>query len=305
VIAELVFHWLSLVEHHRADRPHEFPGLRDPAAFFEVMAALVARGYRAGRAIYTYPLRLRELQALQQQHRLGRLQLPPLDLGFLGPGHLIVVPTRIPLSDFVFDLKRMLRPPLNLLNARIMALGWLYFEYLARSSSRLTAPVASLLRPGYENRAMIQFQQNKGALAVKCWRLDGGGGQKFGAKQARTMGWVLYLKDVPSLLGADLLVFWGMGGVETLALAHHLRTGLGHLLDAPGFTMIEFERAVRPDHPGDVGFASDWRPEIILRCEPLPLDGLLSPEAAVARVLGERPLVVAPPDPREIKRRAG
>ncbi len=298
--AALLFHWLSLVEHHRPGRAHDFPGLRDPAAFFEIVAALVERGYRAGKAIYTYPLRTRELQDLQQQHRLGRLRLAPLDLRFLGSGHLIVVPTRIPLSDFVFDLKRMLRPPLNPLNARIMAIGWLYFEYLARSSSRLTAPVASLLRPEFANRAKIQFMQNKGALCVKCWRLDGGGYQRFTAKEARTVGWVLYLKDVPSLLGADLLVFWGMGGVETLALAHHLRTGLGHLLDAPGFTMIEFDRAVRPDHPSDVAFASDWQPEIILRCDPLPLDGLLSPEAAVARVLGEGPRVVPPP-PREIK----
>jgi hypothetical protein len=295
VTAALLFHWLALVEHHRPDRPHGFPGLRDPAAFFEVMAALVARGYRAGRALYTYPVRVRELQALEQQHRLGRLHLAPLDPRVLGPGHLIVVPTRIPLSDYVFILRRMLRPPLNELNARILSIGWLYFDHLARSSIRLTAPVASLLPPEYANRAEIRFQQNKGALAMRCRRLDGGDRRKFGAQEARTMGWVLYLKDVPGLLGADLLVFWGMGGVETLALAHHLRTGLGHLLDAPGFTMIEFDNAVRPDHPGDVDFAAQWRPEIILRCNPLPLDALLSPEEAVARVLGRGPRGVPPP----------
>jgi len=289
VTAPRWFHWLALVEHHRPDRRHEFPGLRDPAAFFEVMAALVERGYRAGRVIYTYPRTTRELRELQRLVRLGQLRLAPVDLDFLGPGHLLVVPTRIPLSDWVFENKKMLRSPLNELDAKVMAIGWLYFEYLARSASQLTARVASLLAPEYANRAKIQFMQNKGALCVKCWRLDGGGYQEFSAEDARTLGWVLYLKDVPSLRGADLLVFWGMGGVETLALAHHLRTDLGHLLDAPGFTMIEFSRAARPDCPSDVGFASAWQPEIILRADPLPLDALLSEEAAVARVLDGPP----------------
>jgi hypothetical protein len=282
------FDWFATVERHRQDRPPEFPGLRDPAAFFETGAELERRGMRFGKIILSFPRTTEELRALS-----GQPELSEIDESFLGPDRLLVVTTRIALSDFLFENRRALRAALNKLSAKLFDIGWLHFEKLARSHSELTAHFASQLHGDFTNRAIIEFTQNKGAFYMKCQRLDGGGKQTFTRSQARTACFVLHAKGVPTLNGADLLVLFGMGGVETLVLAYHLRNGLSHLLDEPCFAMIEFEGAERPaNEPSNLRFASLWRPRVILHAAPL-LPASPSSEAAVKRVLaGPRSLLV-------------
>jgi hypothetical protein len=277
--------WLASVAWTRRDRPPPAAELRDSGAFLEAAAAFSARGCRIDRVVYGHPSSEDELEQMKSELRLGRRpRLKKLDLGFLGPGRVLVVCTRLPLSDLVFDNKRKQWVALDELTARIVEIGWLHFRILARTHVELWPRFASQLAPGFERRARIQFVQNCGAFYTWCQHLEERGKQHFSADDARTAGYVLHLKQVPSLNGADLLVFFGMGGVETLALAHHLRNGLGHLLDEPGFSMVEFERAVRPQAPSDAGFASLWRPRVILHADPLvPQES--DPEAAMARLL--------------------
>lgn len=229
--------------------------------------------------MFAYPRTKKELDGPFEQVKIERI-----GDRFLGPGHLLVVPTRIALSDHLFEAKRVLRAALNQLDAKVIEIAWLHFDILARCHVTLACHFASQLPPELANRASIEFIQNKGAFYTTCERHGGGGRQRFTRRNARTAGYVLHVKRVPSLHGADLVVLFGMGGVETLVLAHHLRTTLSRLLAEPVFAMIEFTNAVRPDRPEDTSFARLWRPQIVLEAAPL-LPERSCPEAAVARLL--------------------
>jgi hypothetical protein len=274
----VVFDWLALLARQRHTESLS-PVPPDGGAFFEVAAALARRGGRFGEVRYSRPSSRPEVERQRRE-----LCLEKLDHSFLGRGHVLVVPTRIPLSDLLFENNRMMWIGFNDLTAKIVEIVWLHLNILARCHVELVTDLASELLPGFENRACIEVFQNKGAFYKKCRRLDGGGRQNFRRRDARTAAFVLHLKEVPTLNGADLLIFFGMGGIETLALAHHLRTDLAHLLDESCFAMIEFSEATRPLTLPDSSYATTWRPRVILHTEPrLPASS--DPEAAMARVL--------------------
>jgi hypothetical protein len=280
-------HMLGLVEQHRQDREPDFPGIRDSDALNEVAIELTRRGDRLRGTLYTYPRTTRQLEEMRARILRNQLELEEIEPGFLGPGKLLVVPRRLPLSDYIYDNRKRIRAALDRLDAKLFDIGWQHFRILSRTNATLTPHFAEQLSEELANRASIDFKQNQGAFYRVCTRLDGGGIQRFSAKDGRTWGYVLYIERVASLEASDLLAFGGMGGVETLALAHHLRTKLAWLLDEPGFTIVEFTRAERPRRPRSAGFAAGWQPQIVLRAEPR-LPNPLSEEAAVVRALGLR-----------------
>jgi hypothetical protein len=278
-------HMLGLVEQHRQDREPDFPGIRDSEALNEVAIELTRRGDRLRETLYTYPRTTRQLEEMRARILQNQLKLEEVEPGFLGRGKLLVVPRRLPLSDYSYDTRKRIRAALDRLDAKLFDIGWQHFRILSRTNATLTPHFAEQLPERFANRACIEFKQNQGAFYRVCTRLDGGDSQRFSPEDAHTWGYVLYLRDVASLEGSDVLAFGGMGGVETLALAHHLRTGLAWLLDEPGFTIVEFARAERPRRPRSARFAASWQAQIVLRAGPR-LPDPPSEEAAVARALG-------------------
>jgi hypothetical protein len=217
----------------------------------------------------------------------GEWKLEPLEPGFFGPGKLLVVPRRLPLSDYFHENRKQLRAALDRLDAILFDIGWQHFRILSRTNATLAPHFAEQLPERFANRACIDFQQNRGAFYRLCTRAEGGGVERFTAKHGRTSGYVLYIEGVESLEGSDVLLFGGMGGIETLGLAHHLRTTLAWLLDEPGFTIVEFTGVSRPECPRSAAFADRWRPEIVLRAEPR-LPDPPAEKAAVMRALDLR-----------------
>jgi hypothetical protein len=235
----------------------------DGPAFAEIQAAFLERGWTYGGLLPNSPPSLQDLAVHGQ-----RPPLLPND-GSLTRGDLVVMvgnpaphalqqkdPVRIERGHTTLEQK----------TEEILAV---HYEVLARSHIRLTEPYARLLRPGYENRADITFTKyGDFAWYHECECLNKMGKQQFDRKDRRTAVYVLNLPEIPSLRGAGLFLAFGPSGNHTLALCYRLRTDLGHLLEAPNFTILEISNAEQPARPTDLRFVSDWTFETILQAQP-------------------------------------
>ena len=191
-----------------------------------------------------------------------------LDVSFLKPGDVLVVPTRPPFNDLDHGDKVRSQPGFTTLEQGVFRVCRPYIEVCSRSHMLLTEAVAQRLPKDFANRANVTFRQTKEPWYIQLACRDGGSRPTRVHPSARkTAAYVLYLSEVGCLHGADLLVFFGMGGTQTLVISRRLRTDLSELLERPGFTVIEMTAPGDAEPCGGLDYAHKWNMEVILQME--------------------------------------
>jgi hypothetical protein len=245
------YHWFAFYQGWLEGRNLKDHHLRDGAAFRELSVPLDDRGGRYVRLLRNGPA---TPQKLKHWARIIRklvddnrrplvediVEYDPGDVDFLGPGQLLVAPTRIPMNDFQQEDKVQVQPGFTALEQTIIRACRPYLPVCARSRVRMAEALAARLAPDYADRADIGFRMVKEPwYSLLCTASPEAKRRRPKGRRCRTAAYLLQLPEVPGLNGADLLVMWGQGGTQTLAFAQLLRTDLSYLLDQYGFSMVE------------------------------------------------------------------
>jgi len=273
------YHWLAYfygLRQGRTLKPHH---VRDGAAFAELSVQLQRRGLQYGRLVPNGPPTPAEFAAIKAQveraSAQGRhnvediVEFFPIDDSFLKAGDLVVVPTRPPLNDLVHCDKVRSQPGFTTLEQIIFRELRPYLKVCSRAHVRLSQQVAEWLPEEYANRADITFRQVKHPWYMELARLDGSGRASVPVRARQTAAYVLYLRSVERLRGADLLIAFGMGGTQTLVLCHRLRNDLAALLDRPGFKLIEMTAEDDETLWGGLEKAQHWKMDVVVDMESL------------------------------------
>ena len=257
------YYYIKQDRHDRRPRGHQ---VRDGLAMSELEVAVRRLGWDHGVPFLQYPRSTLEIESCAEQGATPPLE--EVDDSRLGPGDLLLVSTRPPLSDVWHKDKLRINPSFTTLEEKLFRVCREHFRTIARSFVWLQQPFAPQLSQGYENRFEIVFAQHRRAFYLRCRRADGTHPEE-GFRDRRTAAFLLHLKSVPLLNGAALLVALGQGGIETLAWAHRLRTDQSWRLDEESFTVVEFKNAACPERPADLRFAESWEIAEVLRAKPL------------------------------------
>jgi len=258
-------------------KPHH---VRDGAAFAELCVTLQRRGFEYGRMVPNGPptdaefrARLAEVRAARSDGRRHKIEdvvtYRELDDTFLEPGRKLVVPTRPPMDDLDHGDKVHSQPGFTTLEKKIFIILRAYLEICSRAHVRLASAIANQLDADYADRADITFGQVKAPWYKHLTRVDGRR-RLVPSKVHKTSAYVFNLEALESLHGADLLVAFGLGGTQTLVLAHRLRNDLAWALDHPGFTMFEMTAPDEATASGGLEFADQWKFDTVLEGVRLP-----------------------------------
>lgn len=263
---------------HRHLKPHH---MRDGPAFVEISALFQRRGYQYGQIVPNGPPEHEEFnEKVREVERISAggpcniediesLWHPDPGVVSFEPGNVIIVPTRPPLNDLVHGDKVRSQPGFTWLERQIFCLCRDYFPVCSRSHVRLSPAVAAHLGEAYGNRADIIYKGTGEPWYQKLTRLDGSPGKnRVPRRPRRTAAYVLFLSEVESLGGADLVLAFGMGGTQTLLICHRLRNDLAWVLDRPGLKMIEMT-ADDAETSGGLEHAHRWKMELVLDMSPL------------------------------------
>jgi hypothetical protein len=226
---------------------------RDGDAFMEICELLREAGYKFADIIYNFPS-----------------SKTVIDLRRFVSSHVIVQVTRPPGDDVASGHRRIVHPSGTNLERIVACALNTYFNELSRAIVSLTPEFAAHLKPGYEERARIQFKLQPNAT-YQAWKRCGPGKMLAASHPTRTAA---YFLRTPPLWedGPSLILAFGMGSTETYIWARLLRTRYPHFItsESPRFVMAELIPAPVPLHPIDGSFAEQWQAEIILDVD-LPL----------------------------------
>lgn len=229
------------------EEPQPFK-IRDGAAFSEIAAPLVDRGYRFGQLIYNPPFHP------QKRPRLGREYF-----SFIKPDDLIVLATRPPINDHTHgDKKRMVKSCTHL-EDQIFAVCQQYFGICARSHIQLTESVGA----NFE-RADLVFQVYKGARLKSYRLLTESRRTRIPLGTDLSIGFFLHTKAIPEY-GCSLVVSFGMGGWETLVWNRIIRTRFSEWLSKPMFVVAEMTIGKFPTKSATLDFVDKITPKILLK----------------------------------------
>jgi hypothetical protein len=234
---------------HRC-RKHRVVYARDLLCLPPLLHTLSQHGYEMGETILNMP---------PQSHCPGD-PLAPVPIR-LGERDTLLVVTRLPLDDNEHDKKRVLRGQTEL-EPPVLRCGRKRFALLHRRCARLQQELWPLLRPGFENRASIEYYQHNGA-AFHWLRPGLRVRRQAPPPDGRTSAFLLHdrlWENGPSLLAAftmegDAAVVWS----QALAYQHP------EWLRDPGFLMVDLVPQAIPERPTLLRYARDWRAEVVLR----------------------------------------
>lgn len=277
------FHWFAFFQGWEEDRKLKAHHLRDGVAFSVLSATLMKRGGRYGGLFRNGPAtreKVKHYQDLMQefvaafQLRLVEdvVEYRPVDESFLQEGRVLVVPTRLPMNDFSQKDKVQVQPGFTSLEEKIIRVCRPYLPVCSRSRVRIADGLAACLTAESADRVDILFHAYAEPWYKKLRTVDPTVKEREPqADRCRTMAYLLQLPRVPELNGADLLLVWGQGGTQTLALVELLNTDLAHLLDRYGFSMVELTAPewIRPKESLDKPYElldslGNWETEILL-----------------------------------------
>ena len=237
-------------------RALRIPWIRDETASHEIQMALLARGMAPGEPILNRP----------PPERL-RAEPPPaehltVDLSFVRPEDVLLLTTRPPLDDREHGDRKQIEKAYTRIERVILHAVRPHLEVCARSHVKLAAGPRSALPERFQTRRDMAFRQGEGGFYKELNALDGRGWRRW-RKRPRTAAFLLRVESLwPG--GPGLLAAFGMDGTSTLVWAYRLRRDFAHLLDEPGFTMVEMTARPLPDRPTDLRFANDWRIEPVI-----------------------------------------
>ncbi len=245
---------------NRELRPYQ---MRDGVAFSELASLLYKKGFEYG-GIY---LNKKPLEG-ENKH---------IDLSIFKTNDIIVLCTRPPLHDHKDKTakKRLERSHTNL-EEEIFEFLLNFFERCIRERIILKEEVTKNFRAGFENRGDTVYKQfsNKSIFGISTsatykrykdieslgWE-DVSDSEKY---PARTAVYFIHAKEIWEK-GPSLLVSFGMGGVETLALNYLIKRRYLDLLDSNCFAMIEMSNLILPRNPLTLDFLDDWESQLILK----------------------------------------
>ena len=292
---EYEYSWFAFYQGWLEDRNLKGHHLRDGPAFRELCVALDDRGgryektFRNGPATPAkrrhYEQLIKQLVRENQQPLIEDVaEYQPVDESFLQKVKLLVVTTRLPMNDFQQENRVQVQPGFTSVEQKIIQACRPYLNVCARSRVRLSKGLAAKLPNEFADRADIRFRAVGEPWYNELHTLNPSDRQRRPKPSGRrTAVYVLQLPSVPELNGADLLVIWGQGGTQTLALAQRLRSDLSFLLDYYGLSMIEMvapERAeglkgedleMEPIRLLDA--AHEWEAHVLLQGELLDANG--------------------------------
>jgi hypothetical protein len=230
-------------------RPVRLHQIRDGSAFAEMEAVLAMEGHRYEGLILNHP----------------GLQKGAPSPGEFRADDVLVLTTRPPLDDG--DTRQGYRRlfPTELEKA-VLASIRPHFRLCNRARVSLALEHSHALKPGYESRAEMWFRQYGDVAKYKKLRsIDSRGWQSTGESDRRTAAFLLRTRLLG--WGPQIVVAFGMSGVETLGWAYLLRTRLWAQLrpQAPCFVMVELTPGPLPTSPSDLSFCASWCPVVVLR----------------------------------------
>ena len=289
------YSWFAFYQGWLENRNLKGHHLRDGPAFRELCVELDDRGGRFEKTFRNGPATpakrrhyeqiIKELVRANQQPLIEDVaEYQTVDESFLQKGKLMVISTRLPMNDIQQENKVRVQPGFTSLEQKVIRACRPYLDVCARSRVRLSDALAAKLPNEFADRADIRFRAYDEPWYTELHTLNPSDRLRRPKPSGRrTATYVLQLPSVLELNGADLLVIWGQGGTQTLALAQRLRTDLSALLDCYGLSMIEMvvpERA--PGLEGEdlemepirlLDAAHEWEAHVLLQGELLDANG--------------------------------
>jgi hypothetical protein len=174
---------------------------------------------------------------------------------------VVLTTTRFPINDDPSDKKRVLRGHTEW-EPLVLEAGSRVFASLSRRRSLLREHLWPLVRPGFEDRVNIVYRQRNGADFYEL-RTGARGRAHDPPAEKRTSAFLLNTRlgeDGPTLIAA-----FAMDGVAAIAWSQILARRHPDWLLEPGFTMVDLVRGPVPKRPTLLGFAPQWRMEIVLQ----------------------------------------
>jgi len=236
-------------------RNHHLGNTVDDGAIRELMEPLRAEGFVYGDTLYNTPPKKKP--PMDEMGRVERQHLAEHDLSFVEPGDLLVQATRPPIHDELHSDRKRVQRGYTDLEERIFALWSPYIDYCCRSRVDVSQIVAEHLRPGYEDRAVMEFYQNS-HCGYKHLRRRGHRRSSRVDRSGHTAAFLLRLDEAwpggPGYLGA-----FGMDGKATQVWTYLLPRDMPQWLCRTGFTMVELEQARVPARAFDLRWAFQWK----------------------------------------------
>lgn len=267
-------HFYRFAYHARPqeDRTLDVHRTRDAEAFIELSRVLFQPDDVYGGLILNYPATLKDDGSVDSP------RIAQYDKSRLTGFDILVLTTRPPLDDVIFDTRKIVDRSHSTLEEEIFNMLRRYLKHCARTRVDLSEPMAAQLPEGYENWAEIEFKQFDtkivgDATASKGMRAHNKGYLKKPKGSEKTVFYLLY---TPALWpgGPRLLSMWGMGGRETLIWAYKLRTKYWKEweldLETTRFVMAEMEIQGFPPRPADLSFADNWEMNPVINTDFAP-----------------------------------
>ena len=276
-----IFHWIAFFQGFRREKTLMPPNVRDGASFAEVGEALVDRGGRYGTLFLNrsstkdeYNKNKALMQEYQNEHVVGfvedAIQFHPVDTSFLAPGDTAVITTRLMWNDLDWNHRLHLHGGFTTLLQGVVRETRPYFPVGRRGRMMLSPEIADQFPPEYSNRGSIEYHQRQGAWYKSLGRVDGLDRRcEIDRDELMSAAYIVHLPAVECLNGANLLLVFGMGATQTLAISHRLRTDLGYLLDRWGFSMVEMRATPEPEHSTSLDWVKDWEMNVLLQTDVL------------------------------------
>lgn len=226
-------------------------------AALEVLPALLGLGYSRGEPILNFPAETNDGPPAELYH---------VDLPFVQAGDLLLQTTRPPLDDPFAGGRKHIERVYTDLEENLFKVWRGYFKTCERLWVQLHPDISARMNPGFEDRRSVKFYEKHGA---PYRQLNAGGhrGWKSVEAEGRTAAFLLREREAwkggPGLVGA-----FGMDGVSTLVWCYRLARDFAHLLQEPGFVMVELQAKPMPARVTDLRWASDWPIDIALHWRP-------------------------------------
>jgi hypothetical protein len=225
--------------------PHQ---LRDGDAALELSEVLHRQGYEYGELLFNYP----------GERKRGSTAV---DDSFLTPSDLLLLTTRPPLDDEDERPRKTVHRAHTTLENKVFDALRLYFKWCTRSQIILSEHLLPTLPAAAVRKSNIQFRQHGGA-AYDRYTGPGEDWHRPAPALRVTAAYLAYMEHAWEG-GPTLLAAFAMGGTETLAWAHLLRTKFSHLVCSVPFAMAEITSTRPPARPTDLSFADEWVVEIL------------------------------------------
>lgn len=251
-----LFVFSSALSRHDRNRSLLIHQRRDSDAAMNLVGALARRGYGHEGLLFNQP-------ALMPPNG-PPAKLLATDISFVGPGGLILVPTRPPCHDeHDRPMKRIERAYTTFEQCLLDLLVPNFFEHCSREKVLFGLRHQDSLRPDFAGLRGCTFVQRGDTAPIKEYEGARKRTRPVRGEPRRTLVFHLYMPELfPG--GPGCLMAFGMTGPMTLAWSYRLAKDHASLLLRPGFHVLQLQPGATPERPNDLRFTLEWPLEPVL-----------------------------------------